>query len=311
MNKRIEVTLIDGRVERVATDWDSLSPNEYMQIIAVLFQTIDGRMTGLVAKITLTEILLHQELGYFDRLMVEVLPKITDEDSRLYFDSVVAETVALSDFILKPIEEEDQDTRYEVQYKRTRLWDDIRTVHVDKKTSWVAADDGMNNITFWEWVLLSQHYENYVALASAGRYADAEGSLDLLLATLWRPRNTLHIAGEDLKDKREPLVDRELQVPERAKQWKSQRQLQLMEVYVLRQSLLFWFQGCRAAIIDRYPYVFNQSEGGMKLNYAELMVSVANGPDTTIVSRLNIHNVLTDLNLKAKQSEKLKSKRQS
>jgi hypothetical protein len=309
MNKRIEVTLLDGRVERVATDWDSLSQNEFLHIVTVLFQTVHGTMSPLVAKITLTEILLHQQIGYFNKLLAEhILPQITDEDSRLYFDSVVAETVALSDFIIKPVEIAGEDTRYEVQYRRTRLWDDIRTVHVDKKTTWVSPDDGLNNITFWEWVLLSQHYEHYVKLYAVNNFFEAEKSLDLLLATMWRPPTALRIAGQDMRDKREALVDRELQVPERAKKWKEQRSLELPEVYLIRQSLLFWFQGCRSIIIERYPDLFEPGEDALKLNYAELMVSVAKGPDTSIVAGLNIHNVLTDLNLKAKQSKRLIAK---
>ncbi len=148
-------------------------------------------------------------------------------------------------------------TAYSVKFNRTKCpWPALSTPAPKgkgkPKAKWYyAPKDGLDNITLYELAYTFTLYENYVSERD-------EAQADMLIAALYRPSRPETQEERDSAwhgDRRQPLRRYEDKVEQRAKM--------VATLPVLtRRLIVFWFAGCREAIVKAYPKVFKRADQG-------------------------------------------------
>lgn len=143
-------------------------------------------------------------------------------------------------------------TMYAVKYNRTKCpWTSLSHTARQKgkrpgKTTWYyAPKDGLENLTLYELSYTFAIYEEYVASMDEARANE-------LIGILYRPSRPETQEERDSAwhgDRRQPLRRYEDKVAERAK-------LAATLPALTRRLIVFWFAGCREAIVKAYPKVF-------------------------------------------------------
>ena len=162
---------------------------------------------------------------------------------------------------------------------------------------WHGTADGLTNILFSEYI----RCETYFA-----KFLETENLFfaDCLIATMYRPIHPEYKA-DDIRfsaDCREPLND--FNIENRAKQ--------LNISHELRQAILFFYEGCKYFLTQKYPLVFESvsKKTEKKLdtfeNYIRLATSLAKNDATQVDAWLsaNLHAVMLAMdNARAEQKE--------
>lgn len=161
--------------------------------------------------------------------------------------------------------------------------------------TYYAAEDEWKNLTWWELTMLWEHINEYL-------HAGNEEVGDYILAILYRPskeETQINIDSGYEGDRRQPLLNHESKIKERAKGW--------VHVHpVVKHVLMFWSVCCRQAIYEEYSDVFGGGDvgnytGPVESGLQEVMMDLAdNVSDIDKVAEQNIHNILLYIRRKNK-----------
>lgn len=193
------------------------------------------------------------------------------------------------------ITETDAGATYAVKYNLTRNPYPRLSLTKRKKTRWLLGPaDGLENITIYELAATFTAFENYLQ-------TNDEREIDTLLATMYRPlkpmtRENTQRAYEG--DRRLPYRRYESTVAERETLVRTLPPL-------VRRVIVFWFAGCRRAIVDAYPDVFSTKGGRSKndFGWGATLLAVAGGPASLeTVADQNFNNALTWLAMKQQEA---------
>ena len=172
-----------------------------------------------------------------------------------------------------------------------------------KVTWYYAPKDGLENLTLYELSYAFGTYEEYVATRD-------ETHANALIGILYRPSRPETKEERDSAwhgDRRQPLRRYEDKVAERAK-------LAATLPALTRRLIVFWFAGCREAIVKAYPKVFRKTGdadaghgygwGGLLLRLAETGTFGALGE----TADQHYSNALTYLSMKEDERVELERK---
>jgi len=172
-----------------------------------------------------------------------------------------------------------------------------------KVTWYYAPKDGLANLTLYELSYAFGTYEQYVATRD-------ESHANTLIGILYRPSRPETQEERDSAwhgDRRQPLRRYEDKVAERAK-------LAATVPALTRRLIVFWFAGCREAIVKAYPKVFRKAgegEAGHGYGWGGLLLSLAEtGTFGALDQTADQHfsNALTYLSMK--EDERRETERQ-
>ncbi len=295
--------------------WDDLDLRSFLLFYSTLFVTIGDDYTAssftAVKLISMVQHVLRVGPDFMAKWEADCL-RLDPQNGDLTFLDELKQVIGHTLGGLFDIETTEEGatpyavrTTYAVRFNRT-VNPYPSLAHTDKptgkgkslkpgKTTWYyAPKDGLANITLYELAYTFTLYENYVKTRD-------EQFAQLLIAALYRPSRpeTRNDRETDWGgDRRQALRNAEGMVDKRAEQVKGLPTL-------TQRVIVFWFAGCREAIISRYPKVFKRSDdkkaGGPVRNYGwgEVLLSIADGPaNLGVVSDQHYSNALAWLSMK-------------
>jgi len=316
MREQDVITIKIGKNTRhvkVPSTWDDLDDRTAMLFYNILFSNVGDEFTrGVFTAVKLISLTQHL-LGLSPEMMAVWEGSHKEEHGDVAFLEELRAVVHAALGGLFDIEEDEETgaTGYAVKFNRTRnAWPSLtHTPHKTtktgkpkpaKKTTWYFAPaDGLENITIYELAMSFARYEAYLNTRD-DQHANA------LIGILYRPSRPVTTAERQSDwrgDRRLPLRQHEGTIEKRA-------QLAATLPALCRRFIVFWFAGCREAIVKQYPRVFKQSEtktgggdwGALLLSLAESGTFGALGE----TSDQHFSNALKYLSMKDEEAERMR-----
>lgn len=266
MATNIEIRIGNRTRQVVAPEsWNDLDARRLFLYYSTLFSGFGDEFTAgaftAVKLISLTQDVLKAPADFLTRWEADCLREDPEFGQTVFLEELKQVIgAALAGLFDIETDTETGSTSYAVRFTLTRNpWPSLSHTpngakgsrKKPKTTVYYAPKDGLENITLYEMAYTFSLYENYVNSRDE-QYADR------LIAALYRPSRpqTRDDRESDWHgDRRQPLRRYEGKVEERAA-------LVGTLPVLTRRLIVFWFAGCREAIVKRYPKVFRRAEGG-------------------------------------------------
>ncbi len=266
---------------KVPRSWDDLDAKTALLFYSTLFTSTGDEFTHsaftAVKLISLTQHILGFSPDMMAKWEADALRADAEHGQAVFLDELKQVIEAAMAGLFEVVTDEASgNTGYAVRFNRTRNpWPVLmhtppagRGAKRPAKTRTLyCAKDGLENITVYELAYTFSMYEAYV------QTRDEMFALRLIGA-LYRPSRPETEEERESAwhgDRRQPLRRYEGKVEERAKMAATLPML-------TRRFLVFWFAGCREAIVKRYPRVFKKAgdgDGGGGGDWGRMLLSLA------------------------------------
>lgn len=311
-----EITLQVGnrkRKARLPESWDDLDDRTFLLFYSTFFTNAGDEYTRtpftMVKLIGMTRHLLGLDDVFMTAWEEDTKRENPENGEAIFLDELRQVVHAAMGGLFDVETDEDGNTTYACKLNRTRnVWPVLKTADGRRETADVrylyAPADGLANLTIYELGVSFTLFEAYLR-TNEEKYAFE------LLGTIYRPSRGQtkeeRVSGWKNSDRRTPYQHYESQAMKRAKMFETLPNLTV-------RALLFWFAGCRQAIVAAYPKVFKKNgdggKAGANYGWGGVLLSVAEqgamGPLEQVAGQHH-SNVLTYLSMKedeARETEK-------
>jgi len=233
--------------------WNDLSLQQQLSCYAIIMShsgfILEAQEIVPAKRILLVQVLLGLDEDFMKRWRKDC--KLAyEEEGDIIFYAELEELLNTSDFLFDIIEpeEEGEPKTFQIKLGLTKCpWPQlVRNKKHGKKKFYLAPEDGLANISFYELCTTFTHFENFLE-------SKEEIHIDELLATLYRPHKPKTKENKRRGyqgDRRQPLLHHEAMVKKR-----------IPHMAILpkstKQLLTFWFASCRQAIIEEHSELFS------------------------------------------------------
>lgn len=292
---------IDGRTVDIPQSWNDLDPRDLYFCYGVAMT--DHREFLLHEQVQAKRAFITDRLlgltpewhsTYADQLRADAVLALGDDptdeqvtqakaDAETVYYSTLADLQVVSDFAFQQVETaEDEPAQYAVSLTLTKcplpeLQHNSRKrgKRTGKRKNkfrpkcYLAPADGLSNISIYELGVTFTLFERFMTDRN-------EDDLHELISILYRPHKLRTKQGEMSDyggDRRIPHLGTETTAALR------QRKVETLPLQV-KQIILFWFAGCRQAIVEGYPNVFNaqpdtRKKSGNQYGWGGVLLSIA------------------------------------
>jgi hypothetical protein len=288
--KRIEmsdtpttITFLVGNAKRTVTapdSWDALGERPALLIYNTLFSGFGSEYSHqaftAVKLISMAQYILQVGSDFLAKWEADAIMQDAEHGQAIFLDELKQVVEAALSGLFDIQEDENGATSYAVKFNRTKnLYPALthtkeakkgKPGNAKSKTTWYYGPaDGLANITIYEMAFAFGRYEAYVSTQD-------EQMANELIAILYRPSRSETQAERESAwkgDRRQPLRGYEGKIAERAKMAATLPML-------TRRWIVFWFAGCREAIVKAYPRVFKKGgDGSGGGGWDKLLLSLA------------------------------------
>lgn len=272
------------RTVQAPESWDDLDARTALMVYNTLFSGLGDDLTRgaftAVKLISLTQHLLAMPPDFLAKWEADCIREDAENGDLVFLEELkqvmVATLAGLFDVVT---DAESGATGYAVKFNRTKNpWPALTTSppappskggrkRAHKAPKWYyGPKDGLANLTLYELGMTFGVYEEYLETRD-------EAKANELIAVLYRP------SRPETQEERDSAWHGDRRQPYRRYEDKATERMKMVATLpaLTRRFLIFWFAGCREAIVRDYPKVFKKGKdaGGPNYGWGGLLLGLA------------------------------------